>query len=54
MNWETGKTKPKGRRLDLVQMFLRGKLPDGLLTHLADAEEVDLMAYPMMTEGEQD
>ena len=29
-------------------------LPDGLLTHLADAEEVDLMAYPMTAEGEQD
>ena len=27
VNWETGKTKPRGRRLDLVQMFLREKLP---------------------------
>ena len=26
VNWETGKTKPRGRRLDLVQMFLREKL----------------------------
>ncbi len=25
--WETVKTKPRGRRLDLVGSFLRGKLP---------------------------
>ena len=29
VNWETGKTKPSGQRLDLVQRFLRGKLPQG-------------------------
>ena len=27
VNWETGKTKPTGRRLDMVMRFLRGQLP---------------------------
>ena len=27
VNWETGKTRPSGARLDLVREFLRGKLP---------------------------
>ena len=26
VNWETGKTKPRGRQLDLVKRFLRGQL----------------------------
>jgi putative heme-binding domain-containing protein len=29
-------------------------MPDGLLTHLADAEVVDLMAYLMASDGEND
>lgn len=29
VNWETGKTKPSGQRLDLVKKFLRGQLPQG-------------------------
>ena len=27
VNWETGKTKPRGKRLDLAERFLCGKLP---------------------------
>ena len=29
-------------------------MPDGLLTHLTDAEVVDLMAYLMVSDGEHD
>ena len=29
VNWETGKTTPSGHRLDLVNSFLRGQLPQG-------------------------